>query len=104
MSSEPWQIRMYKQREEAHAAQERSLAAAVVTAARTSWYEKANRALPNVKDVERAADVIEADLATFAAQLAAARRERLRELYAAEKKGWQAELAAKGLAIEISRD
>jgi len=75
-----------------------------VTAARTSWYEKANRALPNPKDLERAADVIQADLATFAAQLAAARRERLRELYAAEKAGWQAELAAKGLAIEISRD
>jgi hypothetical protein len=67
----------------------------------TGWYEKANRQLPNVKDLERAAEVMERDLHTFAEQLVKARRERVRELYAAELAGWQAELAAKGLTIDL---
>lgn len=60
--------------------------------------------LPNVKDKDRADEVMEKDLKLSADQLAQARRQRLRDLYAAEMLGWQAELAAKGLAIEIRKD
>lgn len=43
---------------------------------------------------------MEADLRTASEELVKVRRERLRALYASDKLGWQAALAARGLAME----
>lgn len=102
--SEPYNIRRYKQQSEEQHRREEAVRNQNLEASRTSWYDKANRQLPNPKDIERSAEVMEKDLKLAAEQLAKARRERLRELYNAEMAGWQAELGAKGLAIEVRRD
>ena len=74
------------------------------TAVATWHAAKQDRPAASARDAEAAAAVIEGDLKPAAQQLTTVRRERLRTLYAAEMKGWQDELAARGLIIETSLD
>jgi len=53
----------------------------------------------NPKEEERIADILQNDLKVASEQLVKARRERLRDLYAAELRQWQDELAQRGLAL-----
>ncbi len=55
--SEPFAIRRYKQAVQSQADRDEDERQRIVMAARTSWYEKANRQLPNPKDLDRAAEV-----------------------------------------------
>lgn len=50
-----------------------------------------------VLELERKA--MEEEMATTAAQLTLVRRARIKELYEAEREGWEKELSAKGLAL-----
>jgi hypothetical protein len=65
----------------------------------TQWFESKELQKSNPKEEERIADILQADLRVASEQLVKARRSRLRELYAAELRQWQDELAAIGLAI-----
>ena len=56
-------------------------------------------AAANPKEAERIADILQNDLKVASEQLVKARRERLRDLYAAELRQWQDELAQRGLAL-----
>ena len=68
-------------------------------AANTQWFESKELQKSNPKEEERIADILQADLRVASEQLVKARRSRLRELYAAELRQWQDELAAMGLAL-----
>ncbi len=57
------------------------------------------RPAANPKEAERIADILQNDLKVASEQLVKARRERLRDLYAAELRQWQDELAQRGLAL-----
>ena len=57
------------------------------------------RRAANPKEAERIADILQNDLKVASEQLVKARRERLRDLYAAELRQWQDELAQRGLAL-----
>lgn len=65
----------------------------------TQWFESKELQKSNPKEEERIADILQADLRVASEQLVKARRSRLRELYAAELRQWQDELAAMGLAL-----
>ena len=71
----------------------------VTTAAVASWFEAGELRKSNPKEDERVADILQQDLKVASEQLVKARRERIRELYAAELRQWQGELAALGLAL-----
>ena len=47
---------------------------------------------------------MQADLKSAAEELVKVRRERIREFYAAERAGWQAELAARGLVMATANE
>ena len=76
-----------------------NLKSQLVTAATTSWFAAGEAQKANPKEAERVADILQADLRVASEQLVRARRERLRDLYAAEMRGYQDELAARGLAL-----
>jgi hypothetical protein len=57
MPGEPYGIRRYKQQSEERTRRDEDLRKQTMDAAATSWYEKANRQLPNPKDLDRAAEV-----------------------------------------------
>jgi len=70
------------------------------TAAQATWFEADSLKRTNPRERERQERSMAEDLRVAAEQLLRLRRERLREVYAAEMAAWQRELAAKGLTIE----
>ena len=78
---------------------ERNYHELLTTAAVTSWFESKELQKANPKEAERVADILQADLKVASEQLVKARRERRRDLYAAELRQWQDELAVRGLAL-----
>jgi hypothetical protein len=65
----------------------------------TSWFESKEMQKSNPKEAERVADILQNDLQVASLELVKCRRERIRELYAAELKQYQDELAQKGLCL-----
>jgi len=83
----------------------RAASDALVLKSVTDWHERAEtRPGANAKAESAAFEAMEADLKAAAEELVKVRRARLRELYAAERAGWAAELAARGLAMATANE
>jgi hypothetical protein len=103
---EPHNIQRYKAREDELFRAHEGKRVEGLQAVRAAWYEadafggKAGGGADAIKEEKERME----DLRIAAEQLVKVRRERLRELYKAEMEAWQAELAAKGLALHASHD
>ena len=66
----------------------------------TAWAEREALKQGNPKEATRREAMRKEELRKMHEHLVLARRERIRRLYTEEMEGWEAELAAKGLALE----
>lgn len=102
--AEAFVIRRLKAQTAAQAEADAVVAAQLKQKAITSWFEGQDLKKSNPKEVEREKATVEADLRVASEQLVKVRRERIRQLYAAETAQFQMELAAKGLTIDTGKE